>query len=174
MKKFLLFSIFLLLIIACSKSAEKEITVTETSKVVEEEPTPVITTETKTEVKEEIKEEPKVVETVVEGKISEPVSNNTVATSAAYNSSASSSLTIDISDFNFEPRIATIKKGGTITWTNSDTVKHRIFARDRKSFDSGNMNNGDSYSHTFEKVGTFDYLDVACTGCGWYTIVVEE
>jgi plastocyanin len=47
----------------------------------------------------------------------------------------------------------------TVKWTNNDNMPHTASAVDG-SFDSGNMNAGDSFVHTFDKVGTYDYTCV--------------
>ncbi|MBD5635002.1 MAG: hypothetical protein IAI49_11035, partial [Candidatus Eremiobacteraeota bacterium] len=40
---------------------------------------------------------------------------------------------------------------------NSDTTAHTVTAAD-KSFDSGNMTQGASWSHVFAKAGTYTYV----------------
>ena len=64
--------------------------------------------------------------------------------------------TIDIHDLAYHPAQTEIAVGTTVTWTNSDTVPHTATATDR-TFDSSILDPGKSYSHTFEKAGTFDY-----------------
>ena len=64
--------------------------------------------------------------------------------------------TIDIRDFAYHPAQTEIAVGTTVTWTNRDTVPHTATATDR-TFDSGILDPGKSYSFTFEKTGTFDY-----------------
>jgi plastocyanin len=44
-----------------------------------------------------------------------------------------------------------------VTWTNNDTAAHTITADDG-SFDSGNLNPGDTFTHTFATAaGTVAY-----------------
>jgi plastocyanin len=64
--------------------------------------------------------------------------------------------TIDIRDLAYHPAQTEIAVGTTVTWTNSDTVPHTATATDR-TFDSGILDPGKSYSYTFEEAGTFDY-----------------
>ena len=64
--------------------------------------------------------------------------------------------TIDIRDLAYHPAQTEIAVGTTVTWTNSDTVPHTATATDR-TFDSGILDPGKSFSYTFEKAGTFDY-----------------
>jgi len=47
----------------------------------------------------------------------------------------------------------------TVRWTNNDNMAHTVTATDG-SFDSGNMNAGDSFVHTFNQTGTFAYICV--------------
>jgi plastocyanin len=43
-----------------------------------------------------------------------------------------------------------------VTWTNNDTIVHRIVANDQ-SFDSGDLEPGSSYSVIITQVGTYSY-----------------
>jgi plastocyanin len=74
---------------------------------------------------------------------------------AAMSTAVPTDLAIDIKNFNFVPITATIKAGGTVTWTNSDNVQHQLISKDM--FDSGPMDPGKTYSFTFGNPGTFDY-----------------
>jgi amicyanin len=62
---------------------------------------------------------------------------------------------IDISGFIFNPTSLTIKKGTAVTWTNSDTAPHSIKS---DTFNSPMLSKGQSFSFTFNEVGTFDYV----------------
>lgn len=63
---------------------------------------------------------------------------------------------VSIRDFAFSPSTITVNKGDTVTWTNNDSMIHRI-AADDGSFDLGDQSNGMSVKHTFNEVGTFTY-----------------
>jgi plastocyanin len=76
---------------------------------------------------------------------------------SATSAPASSGNTVTISGFAFDPATITIKVGGTVTWTNQDSVVHTVVADD-KSWSSDNMAKGASYSHTFDTAGTFTYI----------------
>jgi len=52
-----------------------------------------------------------------------------------------------------------IGENNTVRWTNNDNMPHTVTAADG-SFDSGNMNAGDTFTHTFNSAGTFAYLCV--------------
>lgn len=62
-----------------------------------------------------------------------------------------------ISDFKFSPATLTIHVGDTITWTNNGPAPHTATANNG-SFDTGNLNKGQSASHTFTQAGTFAYI----------------
>jgi len=62
--------------------------------------------------------------------------------------------TVTIQNFSFQPAELTIKKGETVTWINQDTVGHTITG---DSLDSKLLENGQSFSHTFNEAGTYTY-----------------
>ncbi|RPJ50379.1 MAG: hypothetical protein EHM21_05110 [Chloroflexi bacterium] len=62
-----------------------------------------------------------------------------------------------IQNFVFTPPSLTIPVGTTVTWTNEDQAQHTATADD-KSFDSGPLAQGASFSFTFTKEGTFPYI----------------
>lgn len=59
-------------------------------------------------------------------------------------------------DIKFDPQEIVVDAGTTVTWTNEDPVDHTVTADDG-SFDSGNLGEGDSFSHTFDEPGTYEY-----------------
>lgn len=61
---------------------------------------------------------------------------------------------IDIMDFAFNPDTITVAKGTTVTWTNKDSAPHTVKGT---AFTSETLNQGQSYSYTFNEAGTFDY-----------------
>ena len=70
--------------------------------------------------------------------------------------SASTSNIITIQNFAFSPATTTVKVGTKVTWTNQDSTTHHVVS-DTGAFDSGNLNNGQSYSFTFTKAGSYPY-----------------
>ena len=70
---------------------------------------------------------------------------------------AKSTNTVQIKDFKYIPANITVKAGTVVTWTNADSAPHTATASD-KSFDSGNFEKGESYSYTFSKPGTYEYI----------------
>lgn len=61
---------------------------------------------------------------------------------------------VSIRDFVFNPDTVTIAKGGTVTWTNRDSVTHTVTGED---FDSGNIGSGKFFQRKFETPGTYEY-----------------
>ena len=58
----------------------------------------------------------------------------------------------------FQPAEVTVSAGDTVTWTNNDSVGHDVTADSFSSGDPGGMAPGDTFEHTFEEAGTFDYV----------------
>jgi plastocyanin len=56
----------------------------------------------------------------------------------------------------FDPATVTIKVGESVTWTNQDPINHTVVA-DNGEFKSGELANGDTFSFTFDKAGTYAY-----------------
>jgi len=65
----------------------------------------------------------------------------------------------------YEPDNITVVIGvnNTVIWTNNDNEPHTVTASDG-SFDSGNMNPGDTFTYTFTKPGAYTYI---CTYHPW-------
>jgi plastocyanin len=63
---------------------------------------------------------------------------------------------VTIANFAFDPPTLSVAAGTTVTWTNNDTSPHTVTADDG-SFDSGNLNPGQSFTFTFAQGGTFAY-----------------
>jgi plastocyanin len=63
---------------------------------------------------------------------------------------------VDIKSFKFQSAAIAVKKGGRITWTNSDSTAHTATADDR-SFDTQSIDPGKSKSVSFTRAGTFAY-----------------
>ena len=63
---------------------------------------------------------------------------------------------VEIVDFAFAPEAIEVPVGTEVTWTNSDTSPHTATADDA-SFDTGDLDKGDSASNTFNEAGEFTY-----------------
>jgi plastocyanin len=65
---------------------------------------------------------------------------------------------VSLEGIAFEPAEVTVAAGDTVTWTNNDSVSHDVTADSFSSGDPGGMAGGDTFEHTFEEAGSFDYV----------------
>ncbi|MCC7357016.1 cupredoxin domain-containing protein [Candidatus Uhrbacteria bacterium] len=65
-------------------------------------------------------------------------------------------VTIGTKDNGFVPPTLTVKKGTAVTWTNSDGTEHNVTGNGWKS---DMLKYNQSYTYTFNTVGSFDYKD---------------
>ena len=65
-------------------------------------------------------------------------------------------IEIDIEGFAFNPATIKIAKGTTVIWAQKDSVQHTVTSDDGV-FDSPLLSKGETYSHTFNEAGTFEY-----------------
>ena len=75
---------------------------------------------------------------------------------AAAESTAVDSVTVDIRSFKYKPVTVTVKEGGRVRWTNSDSAAHTSTADDR-SFDTQTIDKGKARMVTMTTAGTFPY-----------------
>jgi plastocyanin len=75
-------------------------------------------------------------------------------------------------DITFQPGEVTVGVGDTVTWTNNDSVDHDVTADSFSSGEPGGMAPGDTFEHTFEEAGMFDYVCTVHPGMEG-TVVVE-
>jgi plastocyanin len=64
---------------------------------------------------------------------------------------------VTMKDIQFNPKTVTVPKGGSVKWTNEDSVGHDVTGKGFKSGSSGGISNGDTFEHTFDASGTFKY-----------------
>jgi plastocyanin len=69
-------------------------------------------------------------------------------------STTPATVLVDIKDFSFQPATVTIQAGDTVTWTNRDSATHTVKLPDQVS---PSLSQGQSWSFTFTKAGTYDY-----------------
>jgi plastocyanin len=67
-----------------------------------------------------------------------------------------STNSVIIQNMTFSPSTLTVPVGTTVTWKNLDNVAHHVVS-DTGAFDSGTLNNGQSYNFTFTKAGNYPY-----------------
>ena len=65
--------------------------------------------------------------------------------------------TVSIQSFSFKPAHITIKRGTKVRWINKDSTAHTVTANKKRSFDSGRLGPGKSYTHTFKSAGKKRY-----------------
>jgi plastocyanin len=78
----------------------------------------------------------------------------------------------------YSPAVMTVAVGTTVTWINNDSVFHTITSGASNGttpapdglFDSGEVQPGETFEHTFDEEGTFDYH---CTPHPWMKAQVE-
>ena len=71
-------------------------------------------------------------------------------------SAGGDTATVKIKEYKFTPADLHIKAGTTVTWVNQDPVQHNIVSDD-KTLQSPTLEQGDSWTHTFNTPGTFSY-----------------
>jgi plastocyanin len=63
---------------------------------------------------------------------------------------------IEMSDDVFRPALLTVGAGTKVTWVNKGHKAHTVVSND-KLFDSGLVNIGGEFSHTFDAPGVYSY-----------------
>jgi len=90
---------------------------------------------------------------------SSSTSSNTNGSTSSSNQSTASTGAITIQNMMFTPPQISIRKGGTVTWTNNDSTAHTV-TDDLSNVGgpaSGDIQPGSTYSFTFNKTGSFQY-----------------
>ena len=64
---------------------------------------------------------------------------------------------VSITDFQFSPATVTITAGDSVTWTNNTSSTPHTSTSDTGAWDSGTIDGGASFTHTFSTAGTFAY-----------------
>ena len=62
--------------------------------------------------------------------------------------------TVSMQNIQFSLQTVEIKRGDVVEWKNDDLVPHTATSA---SFDSGTLNPGESWRHTFNEAGVFPY-----------------
>jgi len=83
--------------------------------------------------------------------------NNSSSTAPNNQQQAVATNSVTISNYTFSPAAITVKVGTTVTWTNQDSVGHTVTADSGTGPNSELIDQGKSYSYTFDKAGTFAY-----------------
>lgn len=73
-------------------------------------------------------------------------------------SSGTQANTVEMKNFAFNPSEIKIKQGETAEWLNKDTfAKHTVTSDSGAELNSEALSNGQTYSHTFNEKGIFEY-----------------
>jgi len=72
-------------------------------------------------------------------------------------STSAASAAVDIKGFAFSVPSLEVAVGTTVTWTNDDSTGHTV-SQVGGGFDSGKIDPGATFSHTFDTAGTYDYF----------------
>lgn len=84
--------------------------------------------------------------------------------------------TVTMRSSSFAPVEIHVSPGSTVTWTNPSDVGHTVTADDG-SFDSGNVDPGQTWSMQFDAPGTYSYYCVphgAPGGVGMAAVIVVD
>ena len=82
---------------------------------------------------------------------------------APASSGGGKSASVQLKDIAFNPTSVTISKGGTVKWTNEDSVGHDVTKKSGpgpkfSSGASGGMQKGDTFQQKFDTPGTINYV----------------
>ncbi|HTV75099.1 MAG TPA: cupredoxin family copper-binding protein [Candidatus Acidoferrales bacterium] len=75
---------------------------------------------------------------------------------------------VHIRDFKYNPTPVVVSVGDTVEFINDDDEAHTVTSND-KSFDSGGLDTGETWLHTFAKPGKYAYF---CALHPWMKAVV--
>ncbi|MBX0287884.1 copper-binding protein [Halomicroarcula sp. F28] len=112
----------------------------------------------------------------------------TLSTAGCLGGQSSSVRTVTMpGDLKFDPKTATIKPGGSVTWTNESDIEHTVTAYEdeipdaaayfasggfeseraaRNRITEGLIAPGENYEHTFDQPGTYGYFCIPHEGSG--------
>jgi plastocyanin len=104
--------------------------------------------------------------------VAAPTPTPATATSPASPNGASAAVVSMTDALKFEPASLTVAKGTTVTWRNTTQTVHTVTDDPAKAsnkadaalpsgaqaWDSGNIDPGQSFSHTFDTPGTYKYF----------------
>ena len=79
-------------------------------------------------------------------------------TSGSGAASTSDAVEIDMKNFQFAPKSATVKVGQTVKWVNQDSAPHDATDEDTGQFKSDQFPKGESFEFTPKKAGEINYV----------------
>ena len=92
-----------------------------------------------------------------DSQIGNTTDNNPITPADINNNASTGPVThsVDIRNYTFTPSTVTIKQGDIVIWRNYDSMGHTVTGGE---LDSSIMQNGMTYTHTFNNRGTIDYI----------------
>ncbi|MFN2623808.1 MAG: cupredoxin family copper-binding protein [Chthoniobacterales bacterium] len=79
-------------------------------------------------------------------------------TSQLVTTNAAAAIPVQIRLLKYSPETVEIKVGDTVEWKNDDLTPHTVTGEGDGGFDSGSVEVGASWRHTFDKAGSFPYF----------------
>jgi plastocyanin len=64
---------------------------------------------------------------------------------------------VHVKNFAFDPGTLTVPVGSAVTWEFDDSISHNVTG-DNNAFSSSDLNNGQKFTFTFSKAGTYNYM----------------
>ena len=83
-------------------------------------------------------------------------STSTTATTAGAGSGGGNNVQVAMINRSYDPGTVTVKVGDTVVWTNQSSIQHDVVA-DNGEFKSKLFGQGETFSYTFTKAGTYPY-----------------
>lgn len=93
-------------------------------------------------------------------------------------SAGAKDVTVSMKNIAFDPDSVTVAKGGTITWTNDESIGHDVTKTGGpgpafRSGEPGGMGQGDTFKQTFKTAGEIEYVCTVHASSMTGTITVE-
>lgn len=76
---------------------------------------------------------------------------------AGANDARAATSNVTIQNFQYQPSTLQVAVGDTVVWTNQDAVPHTVTSPGSSPLNSGLLNQGNTYSFTFQAAGTYTY-----------------
>ena len=65
---------------------------------------------------------------------------------------------VNVTNFQFQPAVLTVRAGTRVTWINRDTTPHTVTSRDARFTSSAGMDTDDRHAVVFDRPGTYEYF----------------
>lgn len=81
-----------------------------------------------------------------------------VLAAPALSAAGSVAPTVHIRNFAYVPARLTVTAGTTVRFVNDDSEAHTVTAASGRTFDSGGLDSGETWTHPFATPGAYGYL----------------